>query len=682
MVLRAANILTGMYSIRHVLSLIFLNALPIVMAQPDNSIFNFRERKDAAVASLRNYPRKDTARVNALIRVIHNATFSKEHKELLPYRKEAEDLSRKLDYGYGIAHVHFATANYLKTLSDYKNALRYYDSTLYVISLTVDPRLTRLKSLVLERAGTIYFNQENYYAALRYFFEVLKHDDQSRDARKIRAGIFIAESYYHLNNFEKASEFALRNIAQVEADTSLTGIRSSTYLTYIDICLAKNDLVLATKYLDKLAANANDPGEILVSFGYYMKRGHVNTRLGLYNAAYGDYQRAIGLARQGGHKSSISIALSHLSSTAFRLGNKQAAKGFALENLALADEMLTTAPRVEALINLANFYDASGNSSKAFELASQAIQLKDTLLSEMNIKQINLLGAIYEQETQRQEITALQLQQEQQVATVKQSMLLNWVFIGSIVMLLILGYLGYKNFRTGQELARNQQELQQQKIVELEKDKQLVSVNAMMKGQEEERSRIAKDLHDGFGGLLSGTRMSFVNVKERLVLTPEDRVLFEKSLSMLDNTILDLRKVAQNLMPEALVKFGLYDALRDYCDYVQSSTGLQMHYQQIGEQRKLDSSAEIFIFRIVQELVNNVVKHAGASQVIVQIATSVEKVHITVEDNGIGFDKSILSTAKGAGMANISYRVQCLNGRTDIVTSPGNGTSVNIELSA
>jgi two-component system NarL family sensor kinase len=178
-------------------------------------------------------------------------------------------------------------------------------------------------------------------------------------------------------------------------------------------------------------------------------------------------------------------------------------------------------------------------------------------------------------------------------------------------------------------------------------------------------------------------RIAILNLSLLAVVIPGcKRGVFEKSLSMLDNTIVDLRKVAQNLMPEALVKFGLYDALRDYCDYVQSSAGLQMLYQQIGALRKLDSTAEIFIFRIVQELVNNVVKHGGASQVIVQIATSPQKVHITVEDNGLGFDKSIRSTTKGAGMANISYRVHCLNGRTDIVTSPGTGTSVNIELSA
>jgi signal transduction histidine kinase len=202
----------------------------------------------------------------------------------------------------------------------------------------------------------------------------------------------------------------------------------------------------------------------------------------------------------------------------------------------------------------------------------------------------------------------------------------------------------------------------------------------MLKGQEEERSRIAKDLHDGLGGLLSGTKLSFMNVRETLSLSSEHVKHFDRSLSMLDNTIGDLRKVAQNLMPEALVKFGLQEALRDFCDTVQSSSGIQLLYQHFGERRKLDNTAKVFVYRIVQELINNVVKHAEATQVIVQLTTRMNKIEITVEDNGQGFDTSILDHTGGAGMANIKYRVQYLHGTTDIVSSPGNGTSVNIEV--
>jgi two-component system, NarL family, sensor kinase len=264
--------------------------------------------------------------------------------------------------------------------------------------------------------------------------------------------------------------------------------------------------------------------------------------------------------------------------------------------------------------------------------------------------------------------------------TNKEKSTLNKILIGSAVGLLLIGLLGYRNFKSKQKVATQQQQLQQQQITELEKDKQLLAIDAMLKGQEEERSRIAKDLHDGLGGMLSGTKLSFINMKENLLLTPENATLFDKSISMLDNTIADLRKVAHNLMPEALVKFGLDEAVKDFCSSIQTSSTLKVVYQKIGENRKLTNTAEVFTYRIIQELVNNAVKHAAAKQIIVQLNMGSDKLHITVEDDGKGFDINNMANSKGAGMDNIKYRVQYFNGTLDIVTTPGSGTSVNIDL--
>ena len=377
----------------------------------------------------------------------------------------------------------------------------------------------------------------------------------------------------------------------------------------------------------------------------------------------------------GGHKVSISTTLRFLYSTALKLGNSVAAKNYALQNLELAEEINAKTGKIEALTNLSDYYNEAGNKSKAFALISQAMQLKDSLIAETNIKQVNILGAMYESDKQQKEIFQLQNEKEKQIAAVKQKSTLNKVFIAAIIVLLIFSYLAYKNLKNIKKIADQRQEIQQQKIAELEKDKQLLAIDAMLKGQEEERSRIAKDLHDGLGGFLSGTKLSFLNVKEKLVLSPENSALFNKSLSMLDNTIDDLRKVARNLMPEALVKFGLNEALRDFCDSIQSSSGVKVVYQQFGETRTLDKTAEVFIYRIIQELVNNSIKHADANQIIVQFTMSSEKTGITVEDDGKGFDKKDMAHTRGTGMANITYRVQYFNGTMDIVTSPGNGTS-------
>ena len=326
-------------------------------------------------------------------------------------------------------------------------------------------------------------------------------------------------------------------------------------------------------------------------------------------------------------------------------------------------------------VGLAETYEQMGDYKKANEFNQLNIKMHDALVSRENFIAAADIRNSFERSKKDNELMML-------AAVNKQKSTLNNVLIGASLGLLLVSFLAYVNFKNRTKIAKQHQEIQLQRITQLERDKQFVSIDAMLKGQEEERSRIAKDLHDGLGGLLSGTKLSFMNVRESLSLSPEHVQHFDRSLSMLDNTIGDLRKVAQNLMPEALVKFGLREALGDFLDSVQSSTGINVLYQQFGETRKLDNTAEVFIYRIIQELINNVVKHASATQVIVQLTTKAKKIEIAVEDNGKGFDPAILDSARGSGMTNIKYRVQYLHGTTDIVSSPGSGTSVNIELKA
>lgn len=322
---------------------------------------------------------------------------------------------------------------------------------------------------------------------------------------------------------------------------------------------------------------------------------------------------------------------------------------------------------------LAETYERTGNYKKANHYNQLNIKMHDQLVRSENFAAAADIQNKYERAKKDNEILTL-------AAINNRKSTLNKLLISSTIALLLIGFLGYRSFQNQRRISKQQEEIQQQKIAELEKNKQLIAIEAMLKGQEEERSRIAKDLHDGLGGLLSGTKLSLLTVKESLDLSSTNTVLFDKSLSMLDNTIGDLRKVAHNLMPEALVKFGLHEALRDFCDSIESSSGVTILFQQFGIDRKLNNTAEIFIYRIIQELVTNAIKHAEASQVIVQLSLSSSKTSITVEDDGKGFDQTILKNTKSAGMTNIYYRVNFFNGSTDIVTSPGNGTSVSIEL--
>ena len=166
-------------------------------------------------------------------------------------------------------------------------------------------------------------------------------------------------------------------------------------------------------------------------------------------------------------------------------------------------------------------------------------------------------------------------------------------------------------------------------------------------------------------------------------MTPDNQQAFERSMDMLDSSIKEMRRVAHNMMPEALVRFGLDIALRDFCEDVNRSGALKVVYQSIGlDDLQVDQTTAIAVYRITQELLNNAMKHAAATTVIVQLSKSTNGLGITVEDDGKGFDTAILSKEKGIGWSSIQSRVEYLKGRLDIQSAPGKGTSVHIEIDA
>ncbi len=271
-----------------------------------------------------------------------------------------------------------------------------------------------------------------------------------------------------------------------------------------------------------------------------------------------------------------------------------------------------------------------------------------------------------------------------QSANIRQKKLWNYVLAGTIAALAIISFIAFRNYRNKQKLLEKEKVLQQQQILQLEQEKQLAATQAVLQGQDEERSRLAKDLHDGLGGMLSGVKFSFSNMKENMILTPESHQAFARNMDMLDGIVHELRRVAHNMMPESLIKFGLDTALQDMCNYVQQTGALKVNYRSLGLQgRSVDQNIAINIYRIVQELLNNIMKYAKASEAMVQVAYGNNNFSVTVEDNGIGFDTAILEVegqGHGMGWSSIRNRVNALKGTLDVQSSAQKGTSVFIEF--
>ncbi len=178
-------------------------------------------------------------------------------------------------------------------------------------------------------------------------------------------------------------------------------------------------------------------------------------------------------------------------------------------------------------------------------------------------------------------------------------------------------------------------------------------------------------------------KFSLNNVKENLVMTPDNAHAFERSIDMLDSSIQEMRRVAHNMMPELLLKYGLDVALKEYCAEIERSGVMHTTYQSINMDKiAISQSAAVTIYRIVQELSNNAIKHTNATEILVQAHVSEQEklLTITVEDNGKGFDPAILKQSLGMGWSNIQNRVEFLKGKIDVSSEKGKGTSVLIEV--
>jgi two-component system, NarL family, sensor kinase len=417
-----------------------------------------------------------------------------------------------------------------------------------------------------------------------------------------------------------------------------------------------------------------DTVETMETGGYYhmagqiaLKENKTDSSIWLLQQAlkYYDYTKEM-------HADDIANVCADLASLQMDKKNLGEAKKYADESMAAANESAHKETIANALEIMAAYYNKTGNPAEAYRALHRATLLNDSVLAETNVKQAGTLAAIYESGKKEKEIAQLETDKKIQSADVKQKALLNTIFIITIVALLIISAVLYLNFNS-------KQKIKQQKIAELEKEKQLMGVEAMLKGQEEERSRLAKDLHDGLGGMLSGVKISFANMKENLVMDNASAITFEKSLNQLDQTIAELRKVAHNLMPEALVKFGLKSAIQDFCESMQLTGNTIIICEQFGVDRDLGNIADVNVYRIIQELVNNAIKHGKANQVLLQLTKTDTKVLITVEDDGRGFAPG-LTPAPGIGLTNIRSRIAYFNGTISIDSQPGEGTTVNIEL--
>jgi signal transduction histidine kinase len=294
-------------------------------------------------------------------------------------------------------------------------------------------------------------------------------------------------------------------------------------------------------------------------------------------------------------------------------------------------------------------------SNKDFQEAMQEMQVK------------------YETAKKEKEITILSSQK-------RERNILIYSLLGILVVSTGLGYSIYHNTKNKRTIAEQQLLVKEKQLAEMEKERQLLATQSVLKGEEAERSRMARDLHDGLGGLLSGVKINLSAMKGNAIFTNENIKAFDNALKLLDTSISELRRVAHNLMPETLNHYGLKTAVMDYVNEMKTSVDTNITFSFFGDEVRYSPQLELTVYRIVQELVNNALKHAEAQKIGIVLIAKEERLCVQVVDNGKGFQPDQIK-GDGKGLVGIRDRVTSYKGQFEIESEPGKGTDVSIEFS-
>lgn len=487
----------------------------------------------------------------------------------------------------------------------------------------------------------------------------------------------VALSFYNSSDFLKAIEYSdlaqsfLKKIKKPGPQSK--GMMGEALLLKAECLMRQNKLPEAKAELNKAYSIIRNYPESNFHSLYFSNLGYYHMKLKNYPEALKTFDTGLNNAEK--YKNTNIIERIKL----FKQEIYQNLKDYKKSNEILSEVQNTPFKRnkQQILKEFSKNYAALKDTANAYRYASEFINSIDSTNMVGIHKNIAFLEARYRKAEDEKKIAWLNAEKTKKQMEVNQKNSYLWLLslvLLSFLSLLIFLYIIYRN---NKKLSEQKEINLQQKIEDIKQKEELSLTRAILDGEERERERIARDLHDGLGGMLAGVKINF-STWSSSHLGHENNQEFYKILGQLDNSVTELRHVARNLMPESLLNFGLETALHDLCQFYHRKD-LEIDFQAINIEKRLPLNIQLNIYRIVQELLANAVKHSEASSILLQCSQAGENFLITIEDNGKGFDKNIEKTTKSLGLHNLKNRVNYLKGKME-VNSDHQGTTINIEL--
>ena len=509
-------------------------------------------------------------------------------------------------------------AEYFKSKSDYDKSIENAHKGLTIFErLKVNAGIIKAKGIMAQ----IYQMKGDLSRAENLLNEIINHPRV--DAFSLINGLHTLANIYGMEGkYKEALALDARGLALCK-EADLPGYRNVFYDNMANCYMFTNRFKLAEEYfyktllIDSARADEKQMSDTYLNLGQLFLRQHI------YNRAINHLQKSIQLSSRTGYKLGAYQAYNLLSDT--------------YKNI---------------------------NADSAYSFLKKAYKVKDSIINESSENKIAELETLYQKDKKEQQLI---LQESELIQK-------NYLVAGLLALLTLIVVSGFYIYKRRQ--IKNQLSLQMAILKQQEE-----SSKAILLAEDKERSRISAELHDGVGQLMSAAKMNLSAFETEINFTSEtQKKSFSNLLSLIDEGCKEVRNVSHQMMPGALQKFGLERALREMVQQIDPKIlNIDLHIEGFEENEK--DPINNILYRIIQEGINNTLKHAKATELHLSLEKNEEGTRLSIEDNGIGFEPS-KREKNGIGLENIYSRVQYLKGTIDVDSQANKGTLIAIFIPA
>ena len=582
-------------------------------------------------------------------------------QKAINYGFKAIDLSTKINYPKSIAQAYNDLGIIYYDKENYDSAILLYNKAI-VIRKQLNDKLGIAKlynkiGIVYQKQGVFDKALENQFAALNLFQQFNNDFGISYSFNNI--GIL----NQNLGRFNEAIEYHKKSLEIKEKIKDKAGAAGS-------LVNIGNIYLIAKDY--KNAENAyNKAIEIARELGNQEYLSNALNNIGNLYKATKQYDKAISTINESliirtslEDSKGITSCFVNLGDIYFEKKQFKTADSSYAKALQIGEKAVNCLPEInKTYLSYSKLFETIGDTAKALNFYKLYSITKDSLYSD------NVSNKFAELETKYKTLEQEEKIQKQQFQITKRN-----YWIGGIAAFLLLGsfivYLFYRRYQLQQQAKLQTAVLHQQEL----------ATKAVLFAEENERKRIASDLHDGIGQTMSAAKMNLSALQNEIEnLNQTQKLAFEKAIQLVDNSCKEIRSVSHNMMPNALLKSGLANAIREFIHQIDNRI-IKIDLYTEGLNEKLDNNTETVLYRVIQESVNNVIKHSGANHLDISLLKDIDGLSITIEDNGKGFDTTDKHKFDGIGLKNIQSRILFLKGTVEWQSQLNKGTLVAIHI--